>query len=129
MNIISVCALAIASAVIFITLKPKNGEIALMLGISASVLILISTLSQVSQVISSINNIVAQSNIKNDYVIILLKVTGICLITEFAVNTCRDSGNQALAGNISLAGKIAVTIVALPLYSEILNTVISLLQG
>ena len=59
---------------------------------------------------------------------ILLKVIGICLLTEFTANTCRDAGSSALASNVTLAGKLMAAFSALPLYTEILNLVLSLLQ-
>lgn len=126
MNIFSVCVLAVVAVIIIVTLKPKNGEIALMLAISCSVIILLMILSQVSTIVDTINKIVAVSDINTNYIVILLKVIGICLITEFAVNTCKDAGSQSLASNVSLAGKIMVTVTSIPLYSDILNTVLSL---
>ncbi len=99
-----------------------------MLGLACSVLILISVLTNVSSIISTINNIVSVSGISTNYIVILFKVIGICLITEFAVNTCKDAGSLSLASNVSLAGKLLVTVTALPLYAEILNVVISLLS-
>ena len=118
--------LAVVAVIIMVMLKPKNGEIALMLGLSCSVIVLFTVLSQASAVIDTLNSIIAASQISTSYVVILLKVIGICLITEFAVNTCKDAGSQSLANNVSLAGKIMVTVTALPLYSDILNTVLSL---
>ncbi len=126
MSIFSICVLAVAAVIMILTLKPKNSEIALMLGISCSVIILLNVLSQASEIISTVNSIVAAADISINYVAVLLKVIGICLITEFAVNTCKDAGSQSLAGNVSLAGKIMVTITALPLYADILNTVLAL---
>lgn len=129
MNILSISLLAMIAVIIMVMLKPKNGEIAIMLGICASVIILLAVLSQVTQIMDTINNIIAVSGISTSYIVILLKVIGICLITEFAVNTCKDAGSQSLAGNVSLAGKILVTITALPLYSDILNTVTGLMNS
>lgn len=129
MNIISICVLAVVAVVLVVTLKPRNSEIALMLAVSCSIIILLAILSQVSQVSQTINQIIAVSGVSTSYIVILLKVIGICLITEFAVNTCKDAGSQSLAGNVSLAGKIMVTITSLPLYSNILNTVLSLAQA
>lgn len=129
MNILSVSALAVVAVIIMVMLKPKNGEIALMLGLSCSLIVLFAVLSQASAVIETLNSIIAASQISTNYVVILLKVIGICLITEFAVNTCKDAGSQSLANNVSLAGKIMVTITALPLYYDILNTVLSLTAG
>lgn len=126
MNILSISVLAVVAVIIMVMLKPKNGEIALMLGLSCSVIVLFTVLSQASAVIDTLNSIIAASQISTSYVVILLKVIGICLITEFAVNTCKDAGSQSLANNVSLTGKIMVTVTALPLYSDILNTVLSL---
>lgn len=128
MNVFSICVLAVVTVIIILTLRSRNSEIALMLGISCSIIILLSMLSQVSLIINTLNSIIAASNININYIVILLKVIGICLITEFAVNTCKDAGSQSLAGNVALAGKIMVTITALPLYSDILNTVLSLMS-
>lgn len=128
MNILSICILSVVAVIMIVTLRPKNGEIALMLTISCSVIILVSVFSQVSAVMDTINNIIAVSDINTSYVAILLKVIGICLITEFTINTCKDAGSQALANNVSLAGKIMVTITSLPLYADILNTVLSLVK-
>lgn len=127
MNIFSICVFAVVTVIMYVTLKPKNGEIALMLIISCSTIILVLVLSEVSSVVKQINQIIALSQIDGNYVVILLKVIGICLITEFAVNTCKDAGSNTLANNVSLAGKIMVTVTALPLYSDILSTVMSLM--
>ena len=126
MNIVSIGVLAVVAVIVALTLRPKNAEIALMLTVACSVLILVALLSQARQLIGTVNSIVAASQINTGYIAILLKVVGICLLTEFAVNTCRDAGSQSLAGNVSLAGKLLVTITALPLYTDILNTVIGL---
>lgn len=128
MNILSICVLAIVTVIMSVMLKSRNSEIAIILAASCSVIILLAVLSQVSQVTATINQIIAVSGISTSYVVILLKVIGICFITEFAVNTCKDAGSQSLANNVSLAGKIMVTVTSLPLYSDILNTVLSLAQ-
>lgn len=128
MSIVSVCALSVAAVIIALTLKPKNVEIALMLGLCASVVILFSLFSNVAQITDKISEITAASSISTGYIAILLKVIGICLVTEFTANVCRDSGSSSLAGTVTLTGKILVTIAALPLYSDILNVVLELIK-
>ncbi|MEE0957114.1 MAG: SpoIIIAC/SpoIIIAD family protein [Ruminococcus sp.] len=128
MNILSLGALAVTAVTAMLFLKPKNGEIALMLGIAASAVILLSLLGNAGTVIRQINQIVSAANVNASYLVIMLKVVGICIVTEFTVNTCRDAGSSALAGNVSLAGKLLVTVTALPLYTDILNTVSGMLH-
>ena len=45
MNILSVCALAVVTVIFIAALRPKNAEIALLLGVGCSVLILVFVLS------------------------------------------------------------------------------------
>lgn len=129
MNIFSICVFAVVAVIMMVTLKPRNSEIALMLVISCSIIILIMILSQVSSITQTVNQIIAVSGVSTSYIVILLKVIGICIITEFAVNTCKDAGSQTLANNVSLAGKIMITVTSLPMYSDILNTVLNLAQS
>ena len=126
MNIISICVLALVTAVIAVMIRQKTGEIALMLSISCGVIILLSLLSQISGIISTVNSIVAVSDMNIEYIKILLKVIGVSLLTEFAVSVCKESGQQGIASNVLLSGKIMITAISLPLYSEILNTVMSI---
>ena len=128
MSIISISALAVAAVIIALTLKPKNAELALMLATAASVIIMFSLLGNAAQITQTLSERAAASGINTGYIAILLKVVGICLVTEFAANTCRDSGSSSLAGSVTLTGKILVTAAALPLYADILSTVTELIR-
>lgn len=129
MNIISISVLAVVTVIISVTLRPKNGEIAVMLVLCGSAAILLSVLSNVSGIVGTISSIAELSSINPSYITILLKVIGICLTTELAVNSCKDAGCQALAGAVLFSGKILAMTAALPLYAEILNTVVAIFGG
>ena len=121
--------LALTSAVLALALRQKNAEIAFLLTIACSAMVLIGVLDNVASVAEAVQQIVAASQINTGYIAVLLRVIGICLLTEFTANACRDAGSTALAENITLAGKLMATVAALPLYVDILNTVKGLLQG
>ena len=71
-------------------------------------------------------SILNQSNVNSEYIVIMLKAVGICFLTEFASDCCLDAGQRALANNIAIAGKVLILVTAMPLYRDILNTVLSL---
>ena len=123
MNVVSVCMLALTAAVLALTLRPKNGEIALLLAVACAVLLMFSVLGSAGDIIAAVRGIVSSSGISAGYLAILLKVIGICLMTEFTANTCRDAGSSAPASNVTLAGKLLATAAALPLYADILSVV------
>ena len=123
MNIITIAAVAIVSAISAVAIKKHNGEISLMLSIACGVISLTATILQ------TVNKIAAASDMNIEYIKILLKVIGICIVTELAVSVCKESGQQAIATNVTLAGKILIMVTSLPLYTEILNTVVSLVEN
>lgn len=121
--------LAVTAAVLALTLRQKNAEIALLLTIAAAVMLLLSVLGSATSVIEHVQGIVAASGVSTGYLAILLKVIGVCLLTEFTANTCRDAGSSALAANVTLAGKLTATVISLPLYTDVLNAVLGVLQA
>lgn len=129
MNIITICAVAIVSAVTAVAIKKYNGEAALMLSIACGVILLMSVISFAGTILQTVNTIAAASDMDVEYIKILLKVIGICIVTELAVSVCKESGQQTIAANVTLAGKILIMVTSLPLYSEILNTVVSLVNN
>ncbi|HCA04420.1 MAG TPA: hypothetical protein DEO32_00830 [Ruminococcaceae bacterium] len=128
MSIVSLGALAVVSVIAILFLRPKNGEIALMLGLAAACLIIMPLLSGAQEIISQVKAIVSAAEINTNYLAILLKVVGICIVTEFTVNACADAGSKSLAGSVSLSGKLMATVAALPLYADIMNTVLGILK-
>lgn len=129
MNIVSICGVAIVSAVLVITLKRHNHEISILISIGAAVIILLSVIEYVINSIESVSTILAQANISTEYVIILLKVMGICFLTEFTCDCTKEAGLDALSGNIALAGKVLVLVTSLPMFMEILSVVTKLSGG
>lgn len=129
MSIFSICLIGVLTAVISLAIKRYNSEISFLLAIAGSVMIFLSILLNLNSVYETLKNILATANINVTYISILLKVMGVCFLTEFAYDCCIDAGQKALAGNISLAGKIIVLVTAIPLYQDVLNTVLSLTGG
>lgn len=128
MGIVTIAAAAVTAAVFAALLRKTNPELSLILVIACSVVLLLWALASASGILENLNSMITSAGLRADYIAILLKVIGICLVTEFAVNVCRDSGSSALAGNLSLAGKLLITLTAMPLYNDIFQTILSLLQ-
>ncbi len=129
MNITGICALGVVIAVTAVTIKRYNGEMSLLLCIAGCIFIFLSLLSSFSSLYDTVSKILANTGISVTYITILLKTVGICFVTEFACDICRDAGQSALASNVALAGKVMVLVTAVPLYSQILNTVLTLMGG
>lgn len=129
MSIVSICVVAIVSAILAITIRRHNQELSLLISVGAAVIILLSVIEYVLGSIETVSTIFAQANISSEYIIILLKVMGICFITEFTCDITKQAGMDALSGNIALAGKILVLVTSMPMFTEVLSVVTSLTGG
>lgn len=57
----------------------------------------------------------------------LIKITGIAFLTEFAVSICKDSGETAIANKMDMGGKVIIISMSIPIISGLLETVLKIL--
>lgn len=129
MSSLTVCAAGIVASILAIILKKNNAEYSLILTISASSIIVIYIAGTLVEAIDGIKGIFAMSDMSISYVTLLLKCVGICFITEFTCDTCKDAGQAALSDIVLFSGRIFVLVSALPLFTELLNLVTDLSGG
>ena len=68
-----------------------------------------------------------RSSINKEFLNLLIKITGIAFLTEFAVSICKDSGESAIASKIDIGGKVTIIAISIPIISSLLETVIKVL--
>ena len=129
MNVIGIAGLALVSAVIAVMLRRYNQEYAVVVSITAGVIILVQILANIVPAIRQINSLLTAAQMPTEYGIILFKTLGICFLAHFAADSCRDAGESALASKVELAGKISIVILALPLFEKIASTALALIGG
>lgn len=128
MSIASICLIGIITAVISLSIRRQNSEIAFLTALAGCVIIFVSAVFNISSLLETLNSIFNSAAVKTYYIKVLVKAVGICFLCEFAVDLCVDAGQRALANNISIAGKALILITAAPLYKDVLNSVLALTQ-
>lgn len=126
-NIISIAGICIISSIICKLFDSCGKEYALYIKIAASVAILALIVIFVSPIIETIHNLYEQANASEEYLTILFKALGICYITQFTCDICKDSGENALASQAEIAGKIALLILSLPLFNSLTDIISNLI--
>ena len=58
---------------------------------------------------------------------LLLKITGISILVQYAVTLCKDSGESAIASKIDLGGKVLIISLSIPIISTSLSMLLELL--
>ena len=129
MNILAISGIAIVATVLSIVLKKHNAEYSIFLSLITCLLIIGLVISKVSPAVIQIKGLIASAGMPLEYALILFKTLGICFITQFASDCCRDAGESALATKVELAGKITILLISLPLFEKIATTASKLIGG
>ena len=126
MDMIVICGAAIMTAVLAVMLRQQSPHSALLLSLASGVVIILSILKNIPDLLSGVQALLSDSDIDTQSIAILLKVVGICFVTEFTCDCVTEAGMLSLSTNISFAGKILVLLTALPLFQNILTIITSI---
>lgn len=127
MDIIKIIGIGLISLIVIIILKQYKPEFAVYASIIAGIFILILSISQISGVINLLRSLASKANINSEFLGIILKITGIAILTEFAVSICQDSGESSIANKIDIGGKVMIITISIPIISSLLETILKVL--
>lgn len=127
MDIIKIIGIAFIAVIIIVILKQYRPEFAIYASIIAGVLILAIASNTLSGIIDMIKSISNKTNINSDFLVILIKITGIAILTEFAVSICKDAGESAIASKVDVGGKIIIISMSIPIINALIDTVVKVL--
>ena len=127
MDIVKIIGIGLIALLIIIILKQYKPEFAVYVSLIAGVLIFFMVLDKLSGIVSILTTLSNKTNINSQYIQILLKITGIAILTEFAVSICKDSGEAAIASKIDLGGKVVIISISIPIIVALLEVIIKIL--
>lgn len=127
MEIIKIIGIGLIALVIILILKQYKPEYAIYVSLIAGILILTLSLGQLSGIINLLKDISSKANINTKFLLLLLKITGISFLTEFAVSISKDSGESAIANKIDLGGKVLIIVISIPIITALLETVLKII--
>ncbi len=120
MNPFIVCAFAVAATGAIIVVKQARAEIALLASATAGVVIFIYIIQGLVPFLDFIKNAADDSG-AGPYFSVMLKALGISMCCRVSSDICRDSGENALASRVELAGKVGIVVISLPLVKQLLE--------
>ncbi len=123
MLIYKIVGIAMAGVVLSQLLRQYKPELAIAIPVLASVLIIGACTEHLKVVLEMVEDIAKRAGIEPEYMKIVLKITGVAYICQFAADISRDSGEGAIAGKIELGGKIIILTLSMPIVYSLLSLV------
>ena len=129
MSILSVCAAALVASILAVVLKRHNAEYSLILTLGAVTIICVTVISEIALTLTGVSSLIKSAGVNQKYIKILFKCIGICFLTEFTCDTCKDASQTALSSIVLMAGRICTLVAALPLFEEFIELSLNLSGG
>lgn len=127
MDIIKIIGIGLISLIIIIIVKQYRPEFVMYVSIIAGAIILMLIMDKVSSIINLLTALSNKTVVNNEFLTLLIKITGIAFLTEFSVSLCKDSGETAIANKIDIGGKVIIISMSIPIIASLLETIIKIL--
>lgn len=105
MEIIQIIGIGFCALIIATIVKEYKPEFKIYISLIAGVIIFFMISDNLADSINLILKLSNKLKIGNTYITVLLKITGISILSEFAVSICKDSGENAIADKINFGRK------------------------
>ena len=115
------------SLIIIIIVRQYKPEFTLYVSLLAGAIILVFIMDKLDGIITLLTTLSNKTAINNEFLTLLIKITGIAFLTEFAVSICKDTGETAIANKVDMGGKVIIVSMSIPIISSLLETVVEIL--
>ncbi len=127
MDIIKIIGIGLIALIIIIIVKQYRPEFTIYVSLVAGALILLMVMDKIGGIIDLLTSLSSKTAINNEFLVLLIKITGIAFLTEFAVSICKDSGEAAIASKVDLGGKVIIISMSIPIIASLLETILKIL--
>ena len=127
MDVIKIIGVGLIALIIIIIIKQYRPEFTIYVSIAAGVIILLLIADKLTAIINLLTSLANRTSINNEFLTLLIKITGIAILTEFASSICKDSGETAIASKVDIGGKVIIIALSIPIISSLLETILKIL--
>jgi len=117
-------AVIILTVILGVTLGKTEKDISVVWSVTACSIIMIIAMQYLEEVIAFLWQLSSKESEQIPSIIIILKITGVALVTELTTLISSDAGNSSLGKAVEILGNAAILNLALPL----LETFLTILQ-
>lgn len=126
MDILQIVGLGLVATFLTLVVKEQKPIFAVIVAMVTGIIIFLYLIGKISEVIQVLERMAVQANVNLVYLETVLKIIGIAYVAEFGAQVTRDAGQGAIASKIELAGKVLILVMAIPIITVIIETIIHL---
>lgn len=121
-------AAVIVCVILCLSIPRQGREMTVVIVIAACCMVATVAFSFLDPVFSFVDQLTSIGNLESSMVKTLLKAAGICLISEFSVTVCEESGKSSLGKAIQFLTAAVLLSMAIPFMNQLIDIVSKLLS-
>lgn len=127
MDITQIIGVGLIALIIIVIIKQYRPEFTIYVSLIAGAIILVLIMDKISAIISLLSSLSSKTAVNNQFLVLLIKITGIAFLTEFATSICKDAGETAIASKVDMGGKVIIISMSIPIIASLLETIVQIL--
>lgn len=126
---VQVVGLGLIATFLILVIKEQKPVFAFLLATFTGVVIFLSLIDKIADVLGILTQLAEKARVNSMFLETVLKIIGIAYIAEFGAQVTRDAGQGSIASKIELAGKILIMVMAIPIITMMIETVVQILPS
>lgn len=127
MEVVKIVGIALIALIMVVLLKQYKPEFTIYISLLAGALILVLVMDKLIGIVSLLHSLANKASINMTFLSLLIKITGIAFLSEFAISICKDSGEVAIANKIEIGTKIIIISMSIPIITSLLEIILKIL--
>lgn len=127
MDIFRIVAIALITAFCVLVLRDVKSELATVVALAGGIVVVLSVVDYFADIFSVVSAIAKRAGLAASVVTLLFKVIAVGYITEFSASIIDDVGLSSLSDKVTLAGKLIIVGVSLPVVVQLFEFIAGML--
>ena len=127
-DILKIIGVGFITSISAAVLKATKPELSFAVTVTGIIIILMFILEMLQGTMAIFVSIAQVTGIENGLLKTLLKIVGVGYLTEFGAGILSDFGSASVADKVTLAGKVTIVLLSLPIVESLLSLIGGFLQ-
>lgn len=127
MNTYSLLFFGIVVCVVAMLLKEIKSSYGWLCILVGAIVILLFALREFDKINTLISSLQTKANMPGEYIGIIFRVLGICILGDLSISLCNDAHHSTLASALEMMCKFSIIVLSLPIFEDVLNIIGELL--
>lgn len=113
----------LVATILCVVLSKQGADISILMTITVCCMVITAAFSYISPVLDFLKKLSEVGRLDDTLLNVLMKATGIGLISQIAGFVCSDAGNQSLAKALQIMTTAVIFYISLPVLEEMLSLI------